>query len=229
MSNHTRERILTEALDLFSARGYAAVSVRDIARATGIKESSLYNHFPGKQAMFDSLVQEYSERGNDFFQSMKIIGEDKQFSVDDRTVDMYRGMNETQFTAIAGKIFAFYFLDETNVKLRKLLTIEQYRSPELAGLYRKLSFDEALEFQVKLFAALSGEGLLVKADPFMMALAWFSPIFLMFCKYDANEQGMAEAKELFQRHIAHFMATYGVKSNTSKPCGEGNSDEDYHH
>ena len=44
----TKARILWEALELFSSKGYKGVSVRDIAGAVGIRESSLYNHFKGK-------------------------------------------------------------------------------------------------------------------------------------------------------------------------------------
>ncbi len=36
---NTRDKILREALTLFSSRGFDAVSVRDIARAVGIKKA----------------------------------------------------------------------------------------------------------------------------------------------------------------------------------------------
>lgn len=47
----TKQRILDNALELFSAHGYDSVSVGEIAKAVGIKAPSLYNHFPGKQAI----------------------------------------------------------------------------------------------------------------------------------------------------------------------------------
>ena len=53
----TRQRILKEALELFSARGYDSVSVGNIAKAVGIKAPSLYNHFPSKRAIFDAIVE----------------------------------------------------------------------------------------------------------------------------------------------------------------------------
>ena len=53
----TRQRILDEALELFSAKGYDSVSVGEIAKAVGIKAPSLYNHFPSKQAIFDAIVE----------------------------------------------------------------------------------------------------------------------------------------------------------------------------
>jgi len=52
----TRQRILDAALELFARKGFAATSVRELARAVGLRESSLYNHFAGKEAIFHALV-----------------------------------------------------------------------------------------------------------------------------------------------------------------------------
>lgn len=212
---NTRERILLEALNLFSLQGYDAVSVRDIARAVGIKESSLYNHFKGKQDIFDTLISEYSGRGSEFFHRMQLTGENQEFAVDARTIEMYRNMSNQQFAAIAGPIFEFYFTDEINVKLRRLLTMEQYRNPELRKLYRDLSFDEAINFQAALFAALMDAGCFVRTDPYILALAFFAPIFLIFYKFDNNQQSLDEARRLFMRHIDHFNQTYGASVNSA--------------
>ena len=47
---------LDAALELFARQGYAATSVRELARAVGLRESSLYNHFAGKDAIFHALI-----------------------------------------------------------------------------------------------------------------------------------------------------------------------------
>ena len=52
----TKQRILDKALELFSTYGYDSVSVGQIAEAVGIRAPSLYNHYPGKQAIFDAIV-----------------------------------------------------------------------------------------------------------------------------------------------------------------------------
>ncbi|HAS56392.1 MAG TPA: TetR/AcrR family transcriptional regulator, partial [Firmicutes bacterium] len=52
----TKEKIVDKALELFSIKGYEAVSVNEIAKAVGIRASSLYNHYPSKQAIFDAIV-----------------------------------------------------------------------------------------------------------------------------------------------------------------------------
>lgn len=58
----TKERIRRAALALFAARGYAAVSMRDIAEAVGLRPGGLYNHFPGKQELLADLMREHMQR-----------------------------------------------------------------------------------------------------------------------------------------------------------------------
>ena len=43
--NDTKKRIRDTALKLFAERGYAGVSVSDIAVGVGIKAPSLYKHY----------------------------------------------------------------------------------------------------------------------------------------------------------------------------------------
>ena len=52
--NSTKDRILDEALTLFSEKGYANVYVGEIAARVGIKAPSLYNHFKSK----DEIIRE---------------------------------------------------------------------------------------------------------------------------------------------------------------------------
>jgi AcrR family transcriptional regulator len=44
-----KQRILTEALRLFSERGLAATTIRDIAKASGYTNPALYKHFASKE------------------------------------------------------------------------------------------------------------------------------------------------------------------------------------
>ena len=197
-------------MTLFSAKGFEAVSVRDIAAAVGIKESSLYNHYKSKQEIFESIVAEYSKIGDDFFRSINILDEGKTFDVDERTIRMYKDMSPAQFEAMSLKILDYYLTDNTIVKFRKMLTIEQYRSPELTQLYRDISFNSSLEFQSQLFTALMNEGLFIKTDPYVLALEFFSPIYLILNKFDNDEDGLAKARELMAKHVCLFNQRYCV-------------------
>ncbi len=52
----TRERILDVAERLFAQKGFAGTVVRDIAREAGLTAPSLYNHFAGKQALYEAVL-----------------------------------------------------------------------------------------------------------------------------------------------------------------------------
>ena len=207
----TKQKILYAALDLFSQKGYDAVSVRDIARAVGIKESSLYNHFQNKQDIYDSILAFYEVKGEEVGHSLDLTNEEKRYVVDAHINDLYRNMTPEQFSRMAETLFDYYFMDELNVKLRKMLTIEQYRDQEAARRYRENAFEAALTYQTELFAALIEEGLFRRADPYMVALAFYSPIFVLLYKFDATPEGHAGAKAQFLRHIDHFVQTYAIQ------------------
>lgn len=55
----TRDKLLDHALTLFSQRGYAATSVRDIIHAAGVTQPTLYYHFRDKTDLFQSLIQHH--------------------------------------------------------------------------------------------------------------------------------------------------------------------------
>lgn len=52
----TRNRILDVSERLFARKGLAGTAVRDIAREAGLTAPSLYNHFDGKQALYEAVI-----------------------------------------------------------------------------------------------------------------------------------------------------------------------------
>jgi TetR/AcrR family transcriptional repressor of nem operon len=45
----TRERIVADAAELFSTRGYFGSSISDVLEATGLRKGGFYNHFASKE------------------------------------------------------------------------------------------------------------------------------------------------------------------------------------
>ncbi len=57
-----RAEILRHAGALFAKRGYAAVSVGDIADAVGVSKAAIYHHFPTKDALYTAMLCDLLER-----------------------------------------------------------------------------------------------------------------------------------------------------------------------
>jgi AcrR family transcriptional regulator len=59
--DRTAARILDAAEALFAERGYAGTTLREVAAQVGVRNPSLYNHFPSKESLYAAVL----ERGID--------------------------------------------------------------------------------------------------------------------------------------------------------------------
>lgn len=60
----TRDRILAEALNLFSTRGYRGTRVQDIEEAAGLSPGAggFYRHFRSKREVLETALEHYAEQ-----------------------------------------------------------------------------------------------------------------------------------------------------------------------
>jgi len=71
MKQETRkDEIIKTAAKLFKSKGYSAVTMRDLAKAMGIKAASLYNHINSKQEILKEIIISLAE---EFTEGMKQI------------------------------------------------------------------------------------------------------------------------------------------------------------
>lgn len=67
----TKDKILLAALDLFSERGYDETSIDLIGETVGIKGTSIYAHYKGKEDILNFLIvmmeRRYDENFGDIF------------------------------------------------------------------------------------------------------------------------------------------------------------------
>lgn len=57
-----KKHLLETAEQLFTEHGYQAVSIRDIAQASGVTNAALYYHFPSKEALFDEVLEHHADK-----------------------------------------------------------------------------------------------------------------------------------------------------------------------
>jgi len=57
-----KQHLLETAEQLFTENGYQAVSIRDIAQASGVTNAALYYHFSSKEALFDEVLEYHADK-----------------------------------------------------------------------------------------------------------------------------------------------------------------------
>lgn len=197
----TKEKILNEALALFSEKGYSEVYVGDIAAAVGIKAPSLYKHFKSKQEIFASCVEKFYERMTQIQNELLLPGT-SQSDASYKTADI------EQITEFAIGLFMFYWKDDVASKFRKILMIERYRNPELNTIFENLFVNGAVEHEEKIFSVLIDAGVIKKEDPHVIALRFYTPIFYLLQKYDMCPDKEDAAKQELSSIICEFCKTY---------------------
>lgn len=55
--NNTKVRIMETCIELFAEKTYATVSLREIAKKVGIKESTVYSHYSSKQEILEKIIE----------------------------------------------------------------------------------------------------------------------------------------------------------------------------
>lgn len=195
----TRDKIIFESLKLFSSKGYDGVSMREIAAAVGIKGASIYNHFKGKEDIFNAIFEEMTKRYENAAAIMKIPTEQE--------ATVYLNTDENQLIQMAEGLFAFFTEDEFAVLFRRLLISEQHKSPIAAKCLKKYYLEAPIQFQGRIFEGMQKCGAFQNYDANVMALHFYSPIYYILNKFDLGSPSKDCMQEL-KKHIHWFCALY---------------------
>ena len=208
MAGDTKERILDKALELFSVYGYDSVSVGEIAKAVGIKAPSLYNHFPSKQAIFDAIVASTAA----------------QYEADTGRIDIHvqdAAQDIPVFTEITAEalfekvrqIFEYSLHNEPVSRFRHMMTMEQFRSPELAALYSRRYVERILDYHAGIFRALIAAGEICAEDPDALAMMYVAPVLTLIGICDRQPEREAECVEKLRQHVDLFFRMVHAKES----------------
>ena len=161
----TKQRILEKSLELFASKGYDAVSVGEIAKAVGVKAPSLYNHFASKQAIFDAIVASTAAHYEKDTGEISIHVQDVK-----QDFALFAHISEDVLVEKVRQIFFYSLHDHTVSQFRQMMTLEQFRSPELAELYSRRYVDRMIDYHADIFRTLISLGILRAEDPDTLAL-----------------------------------------------------------
>jgi len=57
-----RKELLSQCFDMFAEKGYAAITMREIAQGLGVSTGTLYHYFSSKEMLFEQLVEEWTRQ-----------------------------------------------------------------------------------------------------------------------------------------------------------------------
>lgn len=209
----TKRKILDKALELFSSRGYDAVSMGEIGRAVGIRAPSLYNHFPGKQAIFEAIVAATAAQYEEDTGRIDIHVQDAA-----RDIPVFTEITEDALLDKVRQIFDYSLHNETISRFRRMMTHEQFRSPELAALYSRRYVERILRYHAGIFRALIASGEICAEDPDALAMMYVSPVLTLIGICDRQPEREPACLEKLQNHVQLF---FHMVHGSSAQRGEG--------
>lgn len=200
----TKERIIDESLTLFATNGFKGTSVKNIADAVGIKDASLYKHFKSKQEILDTIVEAMKQRIQDMSDGFGLPSDN---SLQKATI-VYAQFDEDRMVEFSNKIFLFYLKDSYLSRFWRMGTIEQYQNLEVYKVFSKLFLEDSITYLTDLFAEMRKEKILIEADPQVMAMNYYTPIFFLLSKYANVSVKEEEALKVLDKQIREFFRVY---------------------
>lgn len=203
----TKIKILEKAVIMFSERGYAAVSIRDICKEVGIKESTIYYHFENKQDILTQIIARFQQLSEEMPQQLMVKMMDNKFLT----------IGKAEFICILKAMMREYYMNEYINACIRILMIEQQNDEKLANLYHAWLFDKPIQIQEEFMKQLIQQKCLKNISSKKLALAFYTPIFFLFHRYlvDGNidEKIKRKMDNALEEHIDFFWEQYGENEN----------------
>ena len=169
--------------------------MNDIASKLGVTKAALYKHYKSKQEILDSIIEKMNELD---------IARVKQYEMPEGNLEKVTAeYKETAFDKIKQftKVqFLHWTEEEFSSCFRKMLTLEQYREPQMAQLYQNYLASGPLTYMEALFSGMLGD----EGKARQTALDFYGPIFLLYSIYDGAED-KSQVIKLLEEHMDHFL------------------------
>lgn len=131
-----RQELLSKCFDLFAEKGYAAITMRQLAQGLGVSTGTLYHYFPSKEALFEQLVREMT-----LHEVQRFLAEAKKFKTLVEQIEA---------------IFDFVEQHEDYYIKQTLLWVEFYQYQSRAGSDRTGIFSETWNENEKIIMDVIG-------------------------------------------------------------------------
>jgi AcrR family transcriptional regulator len=192
----TKYKIIETALDLFSRKGYTAVSVRELTKEVGIKESSLYNHFKSKEEILESIYTLFEEERAKSLPSADVLEA------------LAKKVSIEQFLKEGIETFKISVANDHYEKMWRILNMEQFRDQRARKIILENMYRGTIDFLESAFRAFMDAGKLPHQDPRNLAVHYQYPLFAMMTEYlliRYDQLDTVEVEKRMQVHLEYFL------------------------
>ena len=193
-----RERILDAAADLFARKGFYAVSIREITRTVGIKESSLYNHFRSKEQLLEEILDLFQSQEEEFFRGLSSAPEIEK---------IVNSGNTKKFLSDELRRFIRFWDSPQRERLWFIVSMEQHRNPRAARLILQ-GFQQTREALKTLIQVLIDHKMIKPQNSDLLAAEYTYTMRAMLLEYrllKVTGQSTGSIKKTMQAYIQHFL------------------------
>ena len=197
MSCETKEQIMEVSLELFSQNGFLGTSMSDIASQLKITKGALYKHYESKQKILERIIEHMAEldleRANEYEMPDAKL---------DNSAESYTHISAEKIREYSIAQFRHWTEEKFSAQFRKMLTLEQFRSKEMSGLYQNYLAAGPLEYMTEIFKKMTKS----KPKARQLALEFYGPIFILYSIYDGVSED--KKKSIFvqlEKHIKNFI------------------------
>lgn len=165
----TKERILDAAIDLISRKGFDAMSIREIAREVGIRESSIYNHFKSKDEILDTIIEYFI---------MQLSHSDPNEVPMEVMLAQY---GPEGFMNMAGAAYLQSINRPRIVKIWRIISIELYRNDKVRKFFKTTMIETPVAVWEQTFRKMMELGYIKECDTRVLAQEFFYYcVYLLF-------------------------------------------------
>lgn len=172
---NTKDKIFDVSIDLISQYGYDGVSIRQIAKKVGIKESSIYNHYSSKESILESILNYYIN---------EMLKEEAPIMQSNENLDL----GFESFYKQGSARFISKLAEERMMKITRIFLVESYHNEKISNFVKEAIIGYAIKGWEELFELMKIKNL-IKRDADIKQLAesfYYYGLFLLYEHFIIN-------------------------------------------
>ncbi len=198
---NTKQKILDISLNLFSEKGFADSSIRQIAREVGIRESAIYNHFKSKNDILKELIE---------IRSSKSIG---TVILNDELLNEL-GSPHLFFNKFAKKLIDFWNTEE-EIKFYRMITMEQFRKVDGDNIISDKYTSDIRSILETIFDEMIKHEVIKKLELNLLVEEFLSFLYLIRLEFVSGKESFRTKKitRKIESHVDFFWESIKLSAN----------------